>query len=102
VENMGLADAELRQLEIEILKNPRLNPVIQGTGRLRKVRFAVDGRGKSGSVRVLYVDFEDVKLIYLIGVFLKNEKNNLTAAERNIVKNIIDEIEHVINQGVVH
>lgn len=94
--NMALTEEELRQLEIEILKDPKLYPVIPGTGRLRKMRFAIDGRGKSGSVRILYVDFEVVKLIYLIGAFPKSEKDNLTPAERNHLKKVIDEIEQTL------
>jgi len=94
--NMGLTDTELRQLEIDILKDPRLNPVIPGTGRLRKMRFAFEGQGKSGSVRVLYVDFENVKLIYMIGAFPKSEKGNLTKAEKNAIKKVIEDIEQTL------
>ena len=43
--------------ELELLKNPQIGPVIRGTGRLRKMRFAFPNGGKSGSVRVCYVDF---------------------------------------------
>lgn len=93
---MGLTDTELRQLEIDILKDPRLNPVIPGTGRLRKMRFAFEGQGKSGSVRVLYVDFENVKLIYMIGAFPKSEKGNLTKAEKNAIKKVIEDIEQTL------
>lgn len=94
--NMDMTEEELRKLEIEILKNPKLHPVISGTGRLRKMRFAIDGRGKSGSVRVLFVDFEEVKMIYLVGAFPKTEKENLTPAERNSLKRIIDEMEQAL------
>jgi hypothetical protein len=94
--SMGLADEELRQLEIEILRDPKQNPVIPNTGRLRKMRFAFEGRGKSGSVRVLYVDFEDIKQIYLIGAFSKSEKENLTRAEQILMKKIVDAIEQTL------
>lgn len=94
--NMDLTDEELRQLEIDILKNPKLYPVILGTGRLRKMRFAFEGRGKSGGIRILYVDFEEVKLIYLIGAYPKSEKENLTTTERNLMRKVIDEIEQTL------
>ena len=55
--HMGLDDDDLRRLQEEILRNPKVGDVIPGTGRLRKMRFAFTGRGKSGSARVTYVDF---------------------------------------------
>lgn len=50
---------------------------MQGTGGLRKVRFALENRGKSGSVRVVYVDFVVYETIYLITAYTKNEKTIL-------------------------
>lgn len=59
---------------------------MQGTGGLRKVRFAIENRGKSGSIRVVYVDFVIYETIYLISAYSKNEKDNLSKAERNAIK----------------
>ena len=56
--HMGLDDADLRRLEIELLKNPKIGSVMQGTGKVRKMRFAFEHRGKSGSSRVIYIDFD--------------------------------------------
>lgn len=50
------------------------------------MRFAYEGRGKSGSVRVCYVDYVCFETIYLITAFPKNEKENLSKAERNAIK----------------
>ena len=72
---------------------------MQGTGKLRKMRFAFENAGKSGSVRVCYVDFEKYDLIYFITVFAKNEKENLTKAERNQVKCVIEQIEENLKGG---
>ena len=55
---LGLSDEELRSLENMILENPDSGELIQGTGGLRKTRAGIDNRGKSGGIRVLYVDFE--------------------------------------------
>ena len=44
---MGLSDEDLRRLENEILQNPAVGAVMQGTGGLRKMRFALDNRGKA-------------------------------------------------------
>ncbi len=91
--NLGLNDADLRRLENELLHNPKTGDVIQGTGKMRKMRFAFEGRGKSGSTRVCYVDFEIQETIYLLAVFAKNEMSNLSKAERNHLKQQIDILE---------
>lgn len=57
------------------------------------MRFAFEGRGKSGSIRVCYVDFEIKETIYLLAVFAKNELENLTKEERNHLKKQIDILE---------
>ena len=84
--NLGFDDEDLRQLELLILQRPDIGPVMEGTGGLRKMRFAYEGRGKSGSVRVCYVDFICLEIVYLITAFPKNEKDNLSKAERNEIK----------------
>ena len=90
---MGLDDNDLQALQIELLKDPQIGSVIQGTGKLRKMRFAFPNRGKSGSSRVLYVDFVLAETIYLIFAYPKNEKDNLTVEERNNIKKMIAKIE---------
>ncbi|MCD8230947.1 MAG: hypothetical protein LUD14_03845 [Clostridiales bacterium] len=56
-EKLGLTDDDQLRLELEILNDPEIGKVIPGTGKLRKMRFAFKNRGKSGSIRVCYVDF---------------------------------------------
>ena len=51
-------DADLIRLEEMLIQNPKLGEVIPGTGSARKMRFAFQGRGKRGSARVIYVDYE--------------------------------------------
>ena len=90
---LGLTDDDLKDLQSILLENPKIGAVIQGTGRLRKMRFAKDNRGKSHSVRVCYVDFEIYEKIFLIMVFAKNEMENLSKAERNSIKKLIERLE---------
>lgn len=93
-ERLSLQDQDLRRLELEILKNPKAGKVISGTGGLRKLRFAHDNKGKSGSVRVCYVDFVEKETVYLITLYPKSEKDNLTRAERNNISKLIQMLEH--------
>lgn len=87
--NLGLTDEDLRRLEYEIMKNPKMGAVIPGTGKLRKMRFAYDNKGKSGSARVCYVDFLVYDTVYLITVYAKNQKENLSKAEWSNIKKYI-------------
>lgn len=90
--SLGFKDDD-RRLQHELLKNPKAGDVICGTGRLRKIRFAFENQGKSGSTRVCYVDFEAKEIVYLLAVFAKNEQENLSKAERNELKKKIEILE---------
>ncbi len=89
---IGLTDIELKTLQEELTVDPEKGNLMQGTGGLRKIRVAFEGRGKSGSARVCYVDFAVCKKIYLITAYTKNEKGNLTKEERNNIKKMIDRL----------
>ena len=65
---------------------------MQGTGGIRKIRFAFENRGKSGSVRVIYIDFLMYEKIYLLTAYPKNEKENLSQAERNQMKTLVEKL----------
>ena len=88
-EEVGLGSEDLRSLQMKILKDPEVGPVMEGTGGIRKVRFPLGNRGKSGSVRVCYVDFEEYEVTYLITAFIKNKQANLSASEKNILRQIV-------------
>lgn len=90
---MGFDDGDLQTLQEHLLENPQTGKVIRGTGKLRKMRFALPHKGKRGSSRVLYVDFVLAETIFLIFTYPKNKKDDLTDEERNNIKNMIDELE---------
>ena len=62
------------------------------------MRFPFQQRGKSGSMRVCYVDFEEYKVVYLITIYTKNEKENLTQEERNNIKKLIRLLEFSLQE----
>lgn len=86
---IGLRDEELLALQIMLLKNPESGPVMEGTGGIRKVRFPLEDRGKSGSVRVCYTDFAEYEVIYLITAFEKKEQDNLSTEEKAVLKKLV-------------
>ena len=87
---MNLTDDDLRRLEDLILENPELGDVMQGTGGLRKLRFSFSDRGKSGSNRVCYINIVRKEKIFLITAYPKNIKDNLSKAERNNIKQLVE------------
>ena len=92
-QKLGLGDDDLRQLQEILLQNPKAGAIIRGTKGLRKIRIAFEGQGKSGSGRVAYVDFTVHETVYLITAYPKNEKDNLSQAERNAIAKMIVRLE---------
>jgi len=99
---LGFSEQDLLELQLVLLDNPKTGPVMQGTGGLRKMRYAFEGRGKSGSVRVLYVDFEEHERILLLNVFAKDEKENLSKGERNQIRKAMKQLETDLFGGDKH
>lgn len=87
---LGLTDDNLKDLQNVLLNNPKAGDVIQGTGGLRKIRIPLNHSGKRGGGRVIYVDLELKETIYLINVYVKNEKDDLTEDEKKAFKAIIN------------
>ena len=86
---IGLGDEGLQTLQIMLLKDPESGPVMEGTGGIRKVRFPLENRGKSGSVRVCYTDFAEYEVTYLITAFEKKEQENLSNEEKVVLKKLV-------------
>ena len=89
---MGLNDDDLKELEELLLENPLAGDVIEGTGGARKLRIQLEGRGKSGGGRVIYVDVFELEKLYLLLAYPKNVQDNLTADQKKQIRKIIEEI----------
>lgn len=90
--HMGLNDDDLKQLEEILLENPQRGDVIQGTGGARKLRIQLEGRGKRGGGRVIYVDVFEKEKTYMLLAYPKNVQDNLTAAQTKMIKDVVDAI----------
>lgn len=87
-----LTPDEIDGLTLYLANNPDDGDVIQGTGGLRKVRWAAKGKGKRGGARVIYY-FRDLNMpLYLLTVYGKGEKITLSAAEKRRAKATVEEI----------
>ncbi len=63
--------------------HPAAGVIMQGIGGIRKLRWSIQGNGKSGGVRVIYYYHNEEMPLFLLSIFGKSEKANLTKAERN-------------------
>ena len=84
-----LSDTERQELIIHLVTFPKAGVVLAGTGGIRKLRWARQGMGKSGGVRVIYYFHNEQMPLYLLTVFGKNEKDNLSKAERNELAKLV-------------
>jgi hypothetical protein len=87
-----LGSEQMRAVVDAVAGNPEIGQVMQGTGGCRKFRAARAGMGKRGGVRVIYVYRGPEFPIFLITIFGKNEKDNLSNAERNVLKRRVDSL----------
>ncbi len=77
-----LSEEEHDELIDFLAYNPEAGSLVRGTGGIRKVRFAANGKGKSGGVRVIYYYHSDLMPLYALMLYAKNEQTELTAEDR--------------------
>src|SRR5262249_7676598 len=99
---LKLSDEDLQVLETAIMRDPAAPAVMKGTGGLRKIRFSPrsSGKGKSGSLRVGYVQFPAVGRIYPVTLFEKKNTENLSVADRNAIRLVIVALSAAIQKGL--
>lgn len=85
-----LSEDDRRAVIDHLAKRPKSGDLVEGTGGVRKLRWGRDGRGKSGGVRIIYYFHSDEMPLYLLTLFAKNDRANLTKAERNGLADLVD------------
>jgi hypothetical protein len=95
---LGLRDDALAELQTALQINPDEGAVVPGTHGLRKVRWAIPGKGKSGGLRIFYADFPRYEVTFLITLLQKNESANLEKAERNALGLLLLSIERNLKE----
>ena len=89
---MGLGDDEHHELENILLENHRKGVVIEGLAGIRKLRIKLEGRGKSGGGRVIYLDVLEKEKIYLLFAYPKNVQEDLTSEQRRLLRRMAEAI----------
>jgi hypothetical protein len=85
-----LGDDGLRALQEYLLIHPESGDVIQGSGGVRKVRWGLPGRGKSGGIRVIYYLRSQQGEIWLLTLYAKNVKDSIPGPALRKIKEEID------------
>jgi len=78
-----VSDSERNSIINYLAAHPAAGDIMQGTGGIRKLRWSAQGRGKSGGVRVIYYYHNESIPLFLLSIFGKGEKANLTKSECN-------------------
>ncbi|TVQ85726.1 MAG: addiction module toxin RelE [Micavibrio sp.] len=85
---LGLSDDEREAIVEMIASNPEIGDEISGTGGMRKIRIAGKNKGKSGGYRAITF-FSGAHIpVFLITIYGKNQKDNLSDAEKNTMKSL--------------
>ncbi|NQZ32649.1 MAG: type II toxin-antitoxin system RelE/ParE family toxin [Oceanospirillaceae bacterium] len=84
-----LSDDEYKELQEHLIERPDVGAVIEGTGGLRKVRWAAKGGGKSGGVRIIYYWITEDHQIYMLLAYPKSKQDNLTATQKKVLKALV-------------
>lgn len=84
-----MSNSEREKLVAFVGANPEAGEIIPETGGVRKIRWALPGRGKRGGARVIYYYHNGGLPVFLLAAYAKKEKANLSMAERNAMKRLI-------------
>jgi mRNA-degrading endonuclease RelE of RelBE toxin-antitoxin system len=84
-----LSDEEYAALQQELIRNPEAGSVVRGSGGVRKIRWAAQGRGKSGGYRVIYLVRRPKGVIWLLTMYPKNVADTIPG---HVLKQIREEI----------
>jgi hypothetical protein len=91
-DDAGLTDDEVFEIAAMIAADPLAGDLMAGTGGARKLRHAGRGKGKSGGYRTIhYFGGSDVP-VFLLAIYRKGDKDNLSTAERNVLASILPKL----------
>ena len=85
-----LSDEEYGSLQLALIKDPDAGPVIPGSGGVRKLRWAAQGRGKRGGYRIIYYVKRTNGVIWLLTMYPKNVAENIPAVVLRRIRQEVD------------
>lgn len=90
-----LSPVELEALRQELAVTRQMGTIIPGTGGIRKFRWGSKNKGKRGGVRVIYYYGGDNMPIFLIAIYAKNEKIDMSVVELRLASSLVEELREV-------
>ncbi|HEY8746940.1 MAG TPA: type II toxin-antitoxin system RelE/ParE family toxin [Tepidisphaeraceae bacterium] len=98
---LKLTDEDVQALEKLIMDYPQRGDLMRGTGGIRKIRFAPPSWhvGKSGATRACYVLFSEAAACYFVSIFAKNDKANLSAEDKTILRKWVEATRRKMSGG---
>ena len=87
-----LNEEEYLGLQVYLLRYPDSGKIVPGSGGVRKIRWAIKGKGKSGGIRVIYYWKLNDDEIWLLTVYGKSDQKSIPS---HILKQIAEEIKNV-------
>jgi hypothetical protein len=90
-----MADSEREAIVLFLSQNPDAGEIMEGTGGVRKLRWALPGKGKSGGARVIYYYHSHRIPLYVLTVYSKGSADNLTRAQRNTLKTLVGNLKRI-------
>lgn len=85
-----MSDDEYKELQEALVIRPDQGTIIKNSGGLRKIRWSLDGRGKSGGVRIIYYWMTEDEQLYMMYIFPKNSQENLTDVQTKALRQIVE------------
>ena len=87
-----LPDEQYHKLQVSMMEDPTSGAIIKGSGGIRKLRYALPNTGKSGGVRVIYYWVSAKGIFYMLPIYPKSAKDNLTDREIAILRELVKEL----------
>lgn len=87
-----LSDDEYKALQWFLRFQPDAGYIIQRAGGARKMRWRKKGQGKRGGLRVIYFHHEEKDTLWMLALYEKKEKEDLSESDKEIIKQLVKEI----------
>ena len=86
-----LEDDEYKSLQVALMLRPEQGAIIPGSGGLRKIRWGIKGKGKRGGLRVIYYWDKKTESFYMLYIYLKSKKDDLSPDQLQILSQLVKE-----------
>jgi len=85
-----MKDEEYQELQNTLVAYPESGKFIQGSGGLRKIRWGIASKGKRGGVRAIYYFANSKNQVFMLMVYAKNERSDLTKEQLSLLKKVVE------------